>query len=175
MRAGRNGSDVVVRELEPQPVVSLRATIRVEELGKVMGDRIQALSDYLQSHGGQAAGPFFVRYHTFGDMYTDMETGVPLVEAVAVEDGTSSEGLDGDRVIGGVLPGGPAVTTSHTGPHNMLGEAYARIDGWLKEQGREPDGPAREVYHWIDFSRERDPEDGYDPSTQRVELIQPFK
>jgi len=175
MSRAQSGTDVSVLQLELQPVVSVRATIMVDDLGKVMGDRIQALSDYLQTHGAHAAGPFFVRYHTFGDMYSDMETGIPVVEAVAGGGGSSPQPQVSDEIVSGTLPGGPAVATSHTGPHNELGEAYARIDGWLKEHGADPDGPAWEVYHWIDFRQERDPADGYNPSTQRIELIQPFR
>jgi effector-binding domain-containing protein len=175
MCAVQNGNDVIIRQLEPQPVVSIRATIPVEELGKVMGDRIQALSEYLQQHRARAAGPFFVRYHTFGDTYTDMETGIPVVEPLAGDAGASAEAQDGGGIVTGVLTGGLAATTSYTGPHNGLGEAYARIEGWLRQQGREPDGPTREVYHWIDFSRDPDPSDGHNPSAQRIELIQPFR
>ncbi|HKP51765.1 MAG TPA: GyrI-like domain-containing protein [Chloroflexia bacterium] len=164
MNAEQTNNDVKIEQLEPQPVLSIRATVRIEQLGEVMGDRIQALRDYLQQHGAQPAGPPFVRYHTFGETETDLETGVPV---------TSPIGGEG-RIAGGELPGGPVITSWHTGPHDKLGDAYARIETWLREQGRERDGAAWEVYYWIDLSHDLDPS-SWDPSTWGTQLVQPIK
>jgi effector-binding domain-containing protein len=164
MNANQTTNDVEVQQLEPQPVLSIRATVQIEQLGEVMGDRLQALQGYLRQHGAQPAGPPYVRYHTFGETETDLETGVPVAAPI-----------DGEvRIVAGELPGGPAVTTWHTGPHDKLGEAYARIEAWLKEQGRERSGPAREVYHWIDLSQDLDPS-SWDPSTWGTQLVQPIR
>ncbi|MFL5734645.1 MAG: GyrI-like domain-containing protein [Chloroflexia bacterium] len=157
------GSDVQTRQLEPQPVLSIRATIPVAQLGEAMGDRLGALSSYLRRRGVQPAGPPFVRYHTFGETETDMETGVPVAEPIAGE----------GRISSGELPGGPAVTTWHVGAHDKMGEAYGRISTWLREQGREPSGSAWEVYYWIDLSQDLDPS-ASGPSTWRTELVQPL-
>jgi hypothetical protein len=109
-----------------QPVVSIRAVIPIDRLGAVTGTATGALSDYLRQTGAQPAGPFFVRYHTFGPTDTDMETGVPVAAPVA----------GAGRICGGVLPGGPAFSTWRLGPHQRLGEAYARLDAWLQTPGR---------------------------------------
>ncbi|HEX8599041.1 MAG TPA: GyrI-like domain-containing protein [Chloroflexia bacterium] len=164
MAAEQNNEDTRIQQLEPQPVLSIRGTIPVAELGGTVGERLGALSSYLQQSGARPAGPPYVRYHTFGDTETNFELGVPVVEPVAGEGEVSS----------GELPGGPAVTTWHVGSHNKLGEAYARIASWLKEQGREPGGPAWEVYHWIDFSQDNDPPTS-DASSGRTQLVQPVK
>jgi effector-binding domain-containing protein len=164
MDTEQNGSDTRLEQLEPQSILSIRGTIRVEQLGETVGDRLQALGSYLQQTGAQAAGPPFVRYFTFEEVETDFEMGVPVVKPVAGE----------GRIASGELPGGPAITTWHMGPHNKLGEAYARIEEWRQEHGREPAGPAREVYHWIDLSQPQDPST-LDPSTRGTQLIQPVK
>ncbi len=130
-------NDVTIQQLDPQPVLSVRATVQIAQLGAVMGERIPVLLDGLQQGGAQAAGPFFVRYHTFGETETDLETGIPVVTPVA----------GAGQVAAGELPGGPAVSTWHSGPHNALGDAYARVAAWLKEQDREANGAAWEVYH----------------------------
>jgi effector-binding domain-containing protein len=78
------------------------------------------------------------------------------------------------QVSGGELPGGPAVTTWHFGPHDRLGEAYGRIERWRTEHSREPAGPGWEVYHWIDLASGEDASPA-DPSTWRVRLVQPIK
>ncbi len=164
MAAEQPANDVEIRQLEPQPVVSIRATVRIADLAEVMGDRLAALGSYLKQGGAQPAGPPFVRYHTFGETETDLETGIPVTEPAG------SEG----RVVAGELPGGPTISTWHTGPHEKLGDAYARIEGWLKEHGREPRGPAWEVYYWIDLRQGVDASN-WDPSSWHTQLVQPVK
>ena len=165
MDTEEHGNDVEVQQLEPQPVVSIRATFPIVELAQHQGDRLRALSDYLRQQGVQPAGPPFVRYHTFGETETDCELGVPVVEPVAGK----------GRIAGGELPGGPAVTTSHIGPHDMLGAAYARINAWLKAHSREPSGAAWEVYYWLDPNQDRGPAIEPDPSSGHTQLVQPIK
>ena len=167
--AGDNKSKSDVNEVEhqqlaPQPVLSIRAVVRIEQLGEAMGDRIEALRSYLQQQGVQPAGPPYVRYHTFGEVETDLETGVPLVAPIEGE----------GRIEGGELPGGPAATTWHFGAHDKLGDAYGRIAAWQKEHSRMSDGAAWEVYHWIDLSHDLDPSK-WDPSTWGTQLVQPVK
>ena len=162
MATDEHGISVEIQQLTAQPVVSIRETIQVADLGTTMGDRIGALTGYLAHSGAQTVGPPFVRYHTFGETETDMEFGVPVAEPVA--------GMG--RVAAGELPGGPAITTQHVGPHERLGEAYARIESWLKEQNRERVGAAWEVYYWLDLSN---PSAQSDPATWRTQLVQPIK
>lgn len=151
-------------QLTAQSVVSMRSTIPIARLGDIMGERIGALSRFLRERGVRPAGPPYVRYHTFGDTETDMECGVPLTEPA-----------DGEgEIVGGELPAGPAVTTWHLGSHDRLGEAYGRIEKWRTDNGREPAGPAWEVYHWIDLTAPDDTDLGSDPSTWRVQLVQPI-
>jgi len=147
MAPDENGTEVEIQQIEPQPVLSIRATVRIADLAEVVGDRISVMWDYLHQRGVQPAGPPFVRYHTFGETETDLEFGIPVVQSIAGE----------GRIASGELPGGPAVTTWHSGSHDTLGDAYARIQAWLSEHGREPDGPAWEVYHWIDLSQDGGP------------------
>src|SRR5687768_4195554 len=116
MTTESTGSDVEILQLDAQPVVSIRATGLVAELGESMGERIAALSSYLRQRDAQPAGPPFVRYYTFGDTETDFEFGVPVAERVVGE----------GWIAAGELPGGPALSTVHDGPHTGLGDAYAR-------------------------------------------------
>ena len=132
MTANEYDTGVEIQQLTAQPVVSIRETIQVADLGAAMGDHIGTLKDFLAQSGAQTAGPPFVRYHTFGETETDMEFGVPVVEPVA----------GAEHVAAGELPGGPAITTQHVGPHERLGEAYARIESWLTEHHRERSGAA---------------------------------
>ena len=165
MDAGKTPETVVVEEREPQPVSSIRRTVELAHLSEAQGESLRELWGSIQRRGVEPAGPPFVRYHTFGETETDLEVGVPMVEA------SSGEG----QVAAGELPGGAALTTWHLGSHDGLGDAYARLDAWLKEHGREADGAAWEVYTWIDPGLEPDPSAWPAPSEWRTQLVQPIK
>jgi effector-binding domain-containing protein len=155
---------VEVAKLAAQPVLSIRETIPVARLGDTMGERISVLAQFLRERDTPPAGPPYVRYHTFSDTETDLEVGVPVTQP-APGDGP---------ITGGRLPAGPAVTTWHLGAHDRLGEAYARLAAWRTASGREAAGPAWEVYHWIDLAVTGEPGPPPDPSTWRVQLVQPI-
>jgi effector-binding domain-containing protein len=165
MTAQQPGNDVEMEQLEPQPVLSIRATVQIVDLAQAQDDRLRALSSYLRQCGAQLAGPPFVRYHTFTQTETDVELGIPVVAPIAGE----------GRIAAGELGGGPAISTWHIGAHDTLAEAYARIQAWLKAHGREPDGAAWEVYYWIDPNQYRGPVTWPDSSSWRTQLIQPIK
>lgn len=165
MTTERHANDIEILQLTPQPVLRIRTTIQTVDLGEAVGERISAIGSYLRQIGAQPAGPPYVRYHTFEESKTDFELGVPVGEPVAGE----------GRIARGELPGGEAAATWHTGPHDTLGDAYARIAAWLKEHHREPDGASWEVYYWIDLSQDHDPSTISDPSSMRTQLVQPIK
>ena len=156
---------VELEERQPQPVLSIRATVPVATLTDAQGESLRALWAYLGRRGMAPAGPPFIRYHTFGQAETDVETGVPVAEAVAGE----------GRVAAGELPRGAAITTWHRGSHDGLAGAYARLGSWLKANGREADGAPWEVYWWIDLSREPEPATWPAPADWRTQLVQPVK
>ncbi len=165
MAAQQHGNDVEMKQLEPQPVLSIRATVQIVDLAQAQDDRIRALSSYLQQSGAQLAGPPFVRYHTFTETETDLELGIPMVAPIVGE----------GRIAASSLAGGPAIITWHIGPHDTLAEAYARMQAWLNEHGREPDGAPWEIYYWIDPKQYRGPATWPDPSSWRTQLVQPIK
>ncbi len=164
MTAAQPGNDVELQHLEPQPVVSIRATWMIAALDQAQDDMMRALATFFQQGGAQPAGPPFVRYHSFANGVTDLEVGVPVTESVAGE----------GRIVGGELPGSPAVTVWHLGGHDKLGDAYARLSDGLKAPGREPRGAAWEVYYWINPSKANGPVDWPDPSAWRTQLVQPI-
>lgn len=152
-------------QLQPQPTLSIRGVTTIAALGDTQGQRLQALGKYLQQLGIKPAGPPFVRYHTFGERETDMETGVPLA---APTDGAG-------QIVSGELPGGPAATIIHLGSHDRLGEAYGRLHGWIGQNGREAEGAGWEIYHWIDLDHSHESAPWPEPSAWRAELVQPLK
>jgi effector-binding domain-containing protein len=152
-------STVEIQQLRRQPVVSIWQTIPIAELPRAQGDSLHRLWWLLRERGVAPAGPPFVRYHTFGDTDTDVETGVPVADDIPGE--------------GPITPGElPAGVTEHVGAHDRLGEAYRRIAEFLAASG-ESGGPAWEVYHWIDLSREPDPSTWPAPDEWRTDIVQP--
>jgi effector-binding domain-containing protein len=157
-------NDTQIQHRQPQPVLSVRATVPVAELAAVQGEALRALWSSLQQHGVRPTGPPYVRYHTFGETDTDMEVGIPVAT------GAVGQG----RVAAGELPGGTLVSAWHLGAHDRLADAYARLQAWLKQHGHQPAGPGWEVYHWIDLGQEPDPASWPDPSSWRTQLVQPI-
>ena len=154
---------IEVRRRTPQPVVSIRQKIPVAELTQAQGESLHRLWRFLRDRGVAPAGPPFVRYHTFGETDTDVETGVPVADEVTGE----------GEITAGEMPGGRAVVTVHLGAHDRLGDAYERIEDWLATQGAR-NGAAWEVYEWIDLAHEPDPSAWPAPADWRTELVQPI-
>lgn len=154
---------IEVEQREPQPVLSIRQTVPIAELTQAQGASLRELWRLLRDRGATPAGSPFVRYHTFGDVETDVETGVPVGDAIS----------GAGRILRSVLPGGRAVTTVHLGAHDRLGDAYNRIQDWLATNGQ-PAGPAWEVYEWIDLTQEPDPSSWPAPADWRTQLVQPL-
>jgi effector-binding domain-containing protein len=155
---------VFLENRERLPVLSIRGTVPVAELVEAQGERLLELWHSLQAQNLSPAGPPFVRYHTFGEIETDLEVGVPV----------SREATGAGRVEARNLPGGAAITTRHFGAHDRLAEAYFRLTTWLRNHEREPAGPPWEVYSWIDLSNEPDPAAWPPPTEWRTELVQPI-
>jgi effector-binding domain-containing protein len=160
-------NDTQIQHPDPQPVLSVRASVPVTEAATAQGEALRALWSSLQHQGVRPAGPPYVRYHSFGETGTDMEVGIPVRAAV----GAVGQG----RVAAGELPGGTVVSAWHLGAHDRLGDAYAAVQAWLKEHGHQPAGPGWEVYHWIDLDQEPDPAAWPDPASWRTQLVQPIR
>jgi effector-binding domain-containing protein len=163
--AGQNPERVAIEKREPQPVLSIRQTVELASLTEAQGGSLRELWSSIQRRGVKPVGPPFVRYHSFGETETDLEVGIPVAEAAPGE----------GRIAAGQLPGGSAITTWHIGSHDGLGNAYGRLEAWLKDLGQEADGAVWEVYWWIDPDQEPDPSVWPAPSEWRTQLIQPIK
>jgi hypothetical protein len=69
--------DVAVVEREPQPVLSIRRTVELAHLAEAQGESLRELWSSIRRRGVRTAGPPFVRYHTFGELQTDLERASP--------------------------------------------------------------------------------------------------
>ena len=147
-----------VKEIAPQPVATTRGMTQAEAGGAFIGEHLPAVGRYVREQGGTFTGPPFARYHAMRDGQFDLETGAPVVEAVA----------GAGPIHGGTLPGGLVASTIHTGPYDQLSAAHQALAAWIKEQGYTSAGVPWEVY-WTDPGEEPD------PAAWRTEVLWPIR
>ncbi len=129
-------SEFTTRQIDAQPIVSIRTKTTMDKIGKVMGPLFGEVYGYIQQSGQAPAGMPFAIYHAMDGGSLDLECGMPVAAPVA---GT-------DRIRAGELPGGTAATVTHTGPYDDLRQSWAALTEWMKSQGLEPAGAPWEVY-----------------------------
>ncbi|MEV0228635.1 GyrI-like domain-containing protein [Nonomuraea sp. NPDC050786] len=159
-----HSQDVIFHTLAAQPVARVRHTVAVVQLQHSLADGLTALWRYLLEHDVQPDGPPYVRYHSFDELETDIEIGVP----------TQTPALHDRQISTGHLPAGPAIGTWHPGAHDRLADAYGRLQTWTDASTYEPHGGAWEIYTWIDLTQQPDPSNWPAPSTWHTQLIQPL-
>lgn len=150
--------EVEVKELEPQPMMSIRTRCRVAEIGAVLREALIDVFRYLDKRGIRPNGPPFTRYHSYDGSYCEIEAGFPVPRA---EEG---EG----KIEAGELPGGAAASTVHVGPYEMLPDAHDAIDAWMSKNGKKSRGPQWECYL-------TDPGKEPDPWKRQTELLWPIE
>lgn len=84
-------------------------------------------------------------------VYLNDPATVPLAEAcwelrAPVEEGAQEYGPDEAGLAIKRIPAMTVATTVHQGPYDEVGEAYARLRGWIADQGFEVVGPPMEAY-----------------------------
>ena len=149
--------EIVEKDVQPQPVVSIRVTTKESDLSFTLGEMITALWLYLVKVGGRPAGMPFARYHEFRGNTVDLEVGIPMSEL----------GLGEGQIVAGELPGCRVAATWHVGTYDKLPEAYQALEAWLREHGRELTGVPWEIY-WAG------PVEIQDPAQWETEVLWPI-
>ena len=93
--------------LEAQPIVGIRTTVAMDEIGKVMGPLFGELQGHIRQNGQQAAGAPLAIYYAPPSDTVGLECAIPVVAAMA----------GAGRVRAGELPAGKAATVTHVGPY----------------------------------------------------------
>lgn len=150
--------EIELKELDPQPMVSIRSTCKVAEIGPILRETLLEVFHYLDRRGVRPAGPPFTRYHSYNGTDCEIEAGFPVAEPQPGE----------DRITAGELPGGTAACTVHVGPYEDLPDAHDALDRWIHERGRKSRGPQWESYL-------TDPGKEPDPHKRKTELIWPVE
>lgn len=128
-------------ELVEQPaqlVLGKRFRTSMARIQEDIGAGYGALFAYLGEMGEYPSGAPFALY--FGPDFDpedfEMELCVPVNRAL--------EGK-GD-IEAHEIPGGLAVVTIHKGPYSEMEPVYGDLEAWMKENGYQYAGPARELY-----------------------------
>ena len=142
--------------LEAQPIMGIRATAPMGELGKVMEPHFKEVFSHIRESGGEAAGMPLTRFYSPPGATIEFECAIPVASPV--------EG--GERVQPGKLPAGRAATVTHVGPYDALSEAWGALTAWIESEGLQRIGAPWEVYL-------TDPGAEPDPSKWRTQLFFP--
>jgi effector-binding domain-containing protein len=140
-------------ELESRQAAVVDAAGAMAELPSLLAEAFEATMHQISTSGGQVAGPPFARYLTLGER-VEAEVGFPYIGSLVAT----------DRVRQANLPGGRAVLMTHVGSYEEIGEAWNRVDGWIREQGYERSSAPWESYL-------TGPDDPGQPVTQIVQPI----
>jgi DNA-binding transcriptional MerR regulator/predicted transcriptional regulator YdeE len=142
-KEGRMTSDVIVKDVEPQWIVSLRENIPAYQ---VVGQLIGKLYSLLGPLGGQGMGVGLLHDREYKEQDVDVEAGVYVKQLVEIELPLHCYQL-------------PAVTVAsvvHHGPFNRIGEAYTDLLRWVEANNYHACGPTRELFHHVNQLPNRD-------------------
>ena len=130
---GKMTSDVVLKEIGPQWIVSLREGIPAyRSIGQLFGKLYGSLGQL----GGQGTGVALLHDTDFREQDVDAEVGVYLKHEVQVLEPLKCYQL-------------PSVTVAsvvHHGAFDHIAEAYADLLRWIETNQYRPAGPTREIF-----------------------------
>ncbi|MFI7115362.1 GyrI-like domain-containing protein [Amycolatopsis sp. NPDC049868] len=151
---------VHVTDLEPVTTAHVHRHTTTEEIGNAVSAGFAELYSGVTGAGATPAGPPQAAYPA--DFKPGDEIGIDLYVPVT---GTPPSRGGIDYVT---LPGGPAAKTSHRGPYDQVGSAYDALFAWVREHGRTPAGPPRELYL-------NGPDTVTDPADYLTDVIVPLR
>lgn len=128
--------EIRTTQLEAQPIMGIRATVAMKDIGSAMGPLFGEVHGYIQRSGGKPAGMPLALYHSIPAETVDLECAIPVESPLAGD----------DRVQAGELPPGTAATATHIGPYDNLPQTWAALTEWMRSQSLEAAGAPWEVY-----------------------------
>jgi effector-binding domain-containing protein len=148
--------DIEVLELEPQPVMVIKAKVAASQLGEELARILPTVHAYITEQGGEMVGMPFMRYLDMGEQLL-IDAGIATATAMAGRDEIQSK----------FLPGGRTATTLYLGEYERTSEAWDAVFAWAAEQNIEQHWGGWNVY-------ENDPSELSDPTQQRTRLYYPL-
>jgi effector-binding domain-containing protein len=132
---------VQIKTLPNQLIAGIRVQVSPEDESRLIPALIDELEVYTTKLGIRCHGSPPLRIsHEYSEERVDSEIGVPITGPINSQ--------QPDHITATLLPGGPAASVMHIGPHADLWTVYWAILVWMQDQGYEQDGPPRELY-WV--------------------------
>jgi DNA-binding transcriptional MerR regulator len=134
--------EVSVRTTEPQPIISITHSVKVDQLGKHIGDSLKRLFALVEEQGGTTAGAPLGIYHGPINHEEDgpIEVCLPVQGQIAVTGDIAARKLAGGRIASVMLHGDqcefPAVL-----------KGYDAVYDWMRQNGYQPTESPREIWH----------------------------
>jgi DNA-binding transcriptional MerR regulator len=142
-----NAYPVAVKAVPEQSVIYVQRQTSLLQIETVRERAFGELYGFLRQENLSPTGPGFSANAGEGQVESyeeiDLEAECSLIEiGVPV-----AEVIKNACLRSRVWPGGKVAYAVHTGPYEPLFHVYHRITSWLNEQGLEPTGSTREIYH----------------------------
>ena len=125
-------------QLEAKSYVGVRSTVGRDQIADTIAESFGKTWNWLSEQGIAPAGMPMSIYHHVDHVAGQYEIQPSLVVA---------EAIDGqDDITSGSTPAGPALTTTHTGSYEGLGDAWMAIFAHAEENGLVPSSSPWEEY-----------------------------
>lgn len=142
-KEGRMTNDVIMKEVAPQWIVSLRENIPAY---KVVGKLIGKFHGLLGPLGRQGIGVGLLHDREYKEQDVDVEAGIFLKQPIEVMAPLRCYQLPAETVASVV----------HHGAFNRIGEAYTDLLRWVEASRYHPFSPTRELFHHVNQPPNRD-------------------
>ncbi|MEM9456241.1 MAG: GyrI-like domain-containing protein [Myxococcota bacterium] len=150
--------DITIQNIESTTLICKSARCEQAAIAKHLGQILPAVFQHVTTAGIEMVGPPTTIYQEWGPGVVTIQAGIPVVPG--------AEGHEEFEVV--VFEAGPAAVTIHTGSYDGLGDAYAAVEQYLRQVGRKPNGPVREVYL-------TDPGEVPNPEDWKTQIIWPVE
>ncbi len=120
-----------------QPVVSIRKTVHVNDLPKLIGESYGKLDDYVKGLGEFLSDVPFVAYHNLDMENMDVEMAFPVAGKLP----------DNDDIKFRVIPEEKVIFCMYRGPYSEISQTYDEMGSWLYGNGFKSKGVAYEHYY----------------------------
>ena len=142
---GRMTNDVVLKEVGPQWITSLREKIAAY---RAVGELFGKLYGKLGPLGVQGSGMALLHDAEYRESDVDVEAGICVRQAATVPEPFRCY----------ELPPATMASVVHHGAFNRIGEAYGSLLHWIEANGYRPAGPSREIFLHVSTPVSRDDE-----------------
>ena len=133
--------EVLLKQVDALLVASCRAIVPLGDIHDNPGQLYGKIAAYLEQKHAQPGEPALLLLHSRSEqhddgLYIDVEAIVPL----------STDLLGNEQITVRTLPGGWVASTIHTGDNLFLGQAYAALRLWMKDNHYQPTGSPRLIH-----------------------------